>query len=326
MNREFKTPAACQPSRREFLEKAGRTSLGLAVATATLAHAQEGARVTQGPFIDVHTHITQKWGKAPELTAEGLLAWMDSRGILQAVVLPLVSPESWDHPLTTDFVLRVTEPYRDRLIPFCSIDPRVPNLSGYQAKVDLLKRYIDAGAKGFGEHKCGVPIDDSGNMELFKACAELRLPVLFHMDNERNMDTPGLPGLARVLEQNPEGVFIGHANGWWASISGDATQKDMHDYPRRPVMPGGAIDALMDRFPNLYGDLSAGSGANAIQRDIEFGRAFVLRRADRLLFGTDYLSPGQEIPQFDLLRELDLPVDAWEKVACGNARKVLGLA
>ncbi|MCC6490096.1 MAG: amidohydrolase family protein [Candidatus Hydrogenedentes bacterium] len=312
------------PSRREFLDRAGRTSLGLVAASAALA--QEPAAVPQAPFIDVHTHITQKWGKVPELTAEGLLAWMDIRAISQAVVLPLVSPESWDHPLSTDFVLRVTEPHRDRLIPFCSIDPRVPNLSGYQAKVDLLKRYIDAGARGFGEHKCGVPIDDPGNMELFKACAELRLPVLFHMDNERNMDTPGLPGLTRVLQQNPEGVFIGHANGWWASISGDATQKDMHDYPRRPVTSGGAIDVLMDRFPNLYGDLSAGSGANALKRDIAFGREFVLRRADRLLFGTDYLSPGQDIPQFDLLRELDLPADTLEKISRSNACRVLGLA
>ena len=57
----------------------------------------------------------------------------------------------------------------------------------------------------------------------------------------------------------------------------------------------------MDTYPNLYGDLSAGSGAGAIGRDEAFGREFLIRRADRVMFGTDYLSPGQKVPQFELL-------------------------
>ena len=94
----------------------------------------------------------------------------------------------------------------------------------------------------------------------------------------------------------------------------------------RSVAPGGAIDALMDKYPNIYGDLSAGSGANAIMRDLEFGKKFLIRRADRLLFGTDYLAPGQEVPQFDLYRDLELPKDAAEKIYIGNAKSLLGLS
>src|SRR5690606_1846484 len=137
-------------------------------------------------------------------------------------------------------------------------------------KRDLLRRYKDAGARGFGEHKTGVDIDDPRNLDLFHSCAELGLPVLFHLDNQRNMDKPGLPGLENVLKQLPNGVFMGHAQGWWASISGDAEQSDLQGYPNAPVGPGGAIDRLMDTYPNIYGDLSAGSGANAITRDREF--------------------------------------------------------
>ena len=51
------------------------------------------------------------------------------------------------------------------------------------------------------------------------------------------------------------------------------TQADLARYPDGPVAPGGAIDTLMDKYPNLHGDLSAGSGAGAISRDPEFGRA-----------------------------------------------------
>ena len=62
----------------------------------------------------------------------------------------------------------------------------------------------------------------------------------------------------------------------------------------------------MDKYPNLYGDLSAGSGARAISRDMAFGREFLIRRADRLMFGTDFLAPGQEVPQLTLFRQLQL--------------------
>ena len=66
------------------------------------------------------------------------------------------------------------------------------------------------------------------------------------------------------------------------------------------MTPGDAIDTLMNKYPNLYGDLSAGSGANAISRDKKFGRAFLIRCADRLMFGTDFLAPGQPVPQFEI--------------------------
>ena len=58
---------------------------------------------------------------------------------------------------------------------------------------------------------------------------------------------------------------------------------------------------------------------------IWFGREFVIRRADRLLFGTDYPAPGQQVPQFSLYKELDLPKEVQENVFRGNARKLLSL-
>jgi predicted TIM-barrel fold metal-dependent hydrolase len=253
-------------------------------------------------LIDVHTHLGQTWNHTRELTPDALLAWMDEHGIEKAVVLPLVSPESSSYLLTTDFVLAQTKPHRDRLVPFCCVDPRTSYSGKRHGLKDMLKRYVDRGAKGFGEHKPGVPIDDRRSMELYAVCGELKLPVLFHLDDQRNTDEPGLPGLEKVLRQHPDTVFIGHGPGWWASISGDVKQSDLGGYPTGAVAPGGAMDRLMDGYPNLFGELSAGSGAGAVGRDKAFGRDFLVRRADRILFGTDYLSPGQEVPQFELLR------------------------
>ncbi len=276
-------------------------------------------------YFDIHTHLGQRWGQREALSVKALLGWMDENSIEQAAVLPLIAPEAWDHPLTTDYVLEQTRPHRDRLIPFCDIDPRTINLETYQAKRDLLSGYREAGAKGFGEHKVGVKIDDPRNLELFQACAEVGLPVLFHLDSHRNIDEPGLPGLERVLRQVPDVPFIGHGPGWWASIGGGLKAEELSSYPEGKTPPGGALDRLMAGYPNLYGDLSAGSGANAISRDREFGREFLIRRAERLLFGSDYLQPGQEIPQFDLFDSLDLPAEVRAKIFRENAKRLLGL-
>jgi uncharacterized protein len=279
-----------------------------------------------GRYIDVHAHLGTVWNTGKELSAEELLRWMDAADIAQSVVLPLVSPESSSYPISSDFVLAQTAPYRDRLIPFCSVDPRTSYSGGHAGLVSMLKRFVDAGARGFGEHKPGVPIDDKRNMALYAACAELKLPLLFHIDNLRNTDSPGLPGLERVLREHPNVPFIGHGPGWWASIAGGVTAADMAGYPRGEVAPGGAIDRLMDNYANLFGDLSAGSGAGAISRDAKFGREFLMRRQDRLMFGTDFLAPGQDVPQLELFAKIDLPAEAMAKIFRDNARRVLGLS
>lgn len=320
-------------SRRRFCQSAlvlaGATllpELGEISGLPAAARAAEAGHFPIGRYVDMHTHLGQTWNTTEPLSAERLLGWMDANDIAQAVVLPLVSPESSSYLLTSDFVLAETQPYRDRLIPFCCLDPRTSYSGGAKGLVAMLKRWVDLGARGFGEHKAGVRFDDPRNMALYAACGELHLPLLFHIDEQRNMDSPGLPGLEKALKENSATTFIGHGPGWWASISGNLKQSDLASYPKGPVAPGGAIDTLMEKYPNLYGDLSAGSGAGAILRDLKFGREFLLRRADRLMFGTDFLAPAQEVPQLALFRELDLPADVQAKVFRDNARRVLSLS
>jgi predicted TIM-barrel fold metal-dependent hydrolase len=277
-----------------------------------------------GKYIDVHVHIGHEWMKDEHLTVTSLLNWMDANSVEKSVVLPLISPESWFYPVSTDYVLKETAAHRDRLIPFCAIDPRTLNLGGRGGTVSLLKEYIDRGARGFGEHKTGVAIDDPRNMVLYESLSEVGLPCLFHLDNSRNMDKVGLPGLEKVLKTFPNVPMIGHANGWWASIDGDAVLADFQAYPKRKIVRQGAVDRLLAEYPNLYGDLSAGSGANAISRDPEFGREFVIRNANKLMFGTDYLKIGQQVPQFDLYENMDLPAEVRTKVYRGNADRLFG--
>ncbi len=189
----------------------------------------------------------------------------------------------------------------------------------------MVKEYVGQGAKGFGEHKAGLPIDDPKMMALYEACDDLKLPVLFHTDRERGMDSPGLPHLEIVLKSFPNVPFIGHGPGFWASISGNATAADLGGYPKDTVKPGGALDRLFNAYGNLWGDLSAGSGAGALARDRDFGRQFLIRRANRLLFGTDYLRPEQSVPQFELLASFELPLEVRAKIERENAAALLKL-
>lgn len=286
-------------------------------------------------YIDIHTHLGA-FHYGQELTAELLVRFMDLYGVERACVLPLISPESAPitQPVTT--ALAAHKQFPERIIPFCAVDPRAVTEPGKRAGhvvgvaglVDILKRYEDAGCRGLGEHKTGLFFDAPQQMNLYEACDRVGLPILFHLDDIRNPDTPGLPRLERVLKTFPNLPLIGHAAGFWASISGDATWEDFGRYPPvpKPIVAGGALDRLLAKYPNLYGDLSEPGGEKAIARDPNFGRAFILRHADQLLFGTDVLAPDQKIPQFALLDGLELPEDVQYKIYRGNAIRLLKLS
>jgi len=46
-------------------------------------------------------------------------------------------------------------------------------------------------------------------------------------------------------------------------------------------------DRWLSDFPNLYADMSANSGNNALSRDAEFSRDFIVRHRSKLIFGSD---------------------------------------
>ncbi|MFQ5733675.1 MAG: amidohydrolase family protein [Planctomycetaceae bacterium] len=278
-------------------------------------------------YIDVHTHIGTYTNGNKELTVQGLLRWMDQHDVEKAVVLPLVSPESTTYLQLPDVAIKAAKAHPDRLIAFCSIDPRSIIRGGVKGLSDIIKKYVDRGAKGFGEHKVGLNFDHPLMMQVYAACQNVGIPLLFHLDTIRGKDKPGLPRLERALATYPKLNFIGHGPGWWASVSGGLkSKKDLGGYPKTPVKTGGAIDRLMTKYPNIFGDLSAGSGANAISRDVKFGRKFLIRRQDRLMFGTDYLQPGQPVPQFELFDRLKLPAGVQAKIFRKNAERIIKIA
>lgn len=262
-----------------------------------------------------------------------LVRRMRKEGIDKTVILPLPSPESSIEPVTTRDAIEFCKEYGDKLIPFCNPDPRL-NAGSEKSLRFIIEEYKSEGCRGVGEVTANIYFDDPRVLSLFRVCEELELPVLFHIGPNIGgcyglVDEPGLPRLEKCLKMFPNLVFIGHSQPFWAEISGDLKPEERNSYPTGRVAPGGRVVDLFRKYQNLYGDLSAGSGYNAISRDPEFGIQFLEEFQDRLMFGTDLDMPNQDIPQLKYLRNLmeegKISLKTYNKIMYRNATRVLKL-
>jgi len=294
-------------------------------------------------IIDIHAHCSPRPGWLSYdpvkneyirwITVSKLVRRMREEGIDKTVILPLPSPESSIEPVTTREVIEFCKEYGNKLIPFCNPDPRL-NAGSEKSLRFIIEEYESQGCRGVGEITANIYFDDPRTLNLFRVCEEHGLPVLFHIGPYEGgcyglVDEPGLPRLEKCLRMFPNLVFIGHSQPFWAEISGDLKPEDRNSYPTGRIVPGGRIIDLFRRHQNLYGDLSAGSGYNAISRDPEFGVQFLEEFQDRLMFGTDLDAPEQNIPQLKYLRSLmddeKISRKAYDKIMYGNAARILRL-
>jgi len=274
-------------------------------------------------MIDFHVHLgncqRHLYPRTISPSVHQLIERMDREGIELAVLLPLESPEAAVGFFLTEDAVRARDLYPERLIAFMSIDPRQPYCA---EQMDVFVRHH--GCRGFGELLNHLPFDHERNKVVYRKCEEHRLPLVFEINAEYCPDTPDLQGLEGCLQEFPGCLFVGHGPGFWAAISGNNDGRG--GYPPGPIAPGGALDRLLPRYDNLYADISAGSGHNALTRDPAFTVGFVQRHWRKLLFATDYMGHNQPMPQVAWLRSHDLTDEQREAIAAGNARRLLGMA
>ncbi len=224
-------------------------------------------------------------------------------------------------------VLAVSREAPDRFVLGYMPHPKRPDA------IDRLKAAVEIhGVRLAGELKMRMLFDDPDAIRLYHACGEMGLPITIHISYPRDPaegrqgHSPrdywyggSIEALERAIIACPETVFIGHATGFWAHISGDEKFKE-GGYPSGPVLPGGRVPEMLRKYDNLYADLSAGSGFTTVSRDRAFGRNFLIEFQDWLLFGRDHFR--SELMGF--LLELDLPKEVFEKITYRNAQKLLG--
>ena len=288
-------------------------------------------------FIDIHAHtlrtpvpatVGHKWLS----TAEQLIKYYDKNKITKGVLLPIVSPECSYSVQSNEEIIQIAEE-TDRFIPFCNIDPRSVNNSVDAPLGDMLKYYQDLGCKGIGEVVPNLPFLHPMVQNLFKHVEEVGFPLTFHIAPHIGgfyglYDDPGLPQLELCLQRFPKLKFFGHSQAFWAEMAPLETLGDRLAYPGYPVKEEGALPKLMRKYPNLYGDLSAGSGCNALSRDEKYAPKFMDEFQDRLLFGLDICDP--EVPAPPLIKLMmklkkagKISQKVFDKVARNNAKKVL---
>ena len=221
-----------------------------------------------------------------------------------------------EYELPTSDVEEAAQRYPDLFVPFCCIDPRDADFD------DRFDRYVELGFRGFGEMKLRLCIDNWDCKRVYARCAEVGWPILFHVDVCLELGgmwyMADVSRLEAILREFPDTNFVGHGPGWWREVSGDADEAP-DAYPKGPVTPGGRLPRMLREYDNLYADLSAGSGYNALTRDPDFGRDFAIEFCDKLMYGTD----NNDTKHLELLRGWELPPEVFDAIMEENARKLV---
>ena len=270
-------------------------------------------------IVDAHIHVNFMG-----MSAEDIIARMDRDGVDQCWAMSLEDAAFYRsegrHPVPADDVLAAAADHPTRIVPFCAPDPSLPDAP------ERLRRWASRGAAGCAELKVPLRWDAPAVGELLAAADELRMVLVFHMEDFRRRGAAAGPmqghlldfdALERRLVEFPRVRFVGHGQLFWKGIASPLDYSCA--YPAGPVAAEGVVCRLLAEHPNLCADLSGRSGYNALARDPAFGAAFALRFKRKLLYGTD----NADLGLMALLDSFALPADAAGAILGGNACRLL---
>jgi uncharacterized protein len=250
-------------NRREFLATAAVTA-----AVTTLQAQSPSSSEWGGPVLDIHSHLRQE--------PDANMVHMQGCGVTHAVLLTRGD--------VVERVKGIQAKYPNRFVWSASTDITKPDA------VEVLTKAVKDGAQGLGELKFHVAADGPELRRMYALAGELGVPILVHFQEVPHFEgegvwSTGFKRFAAMLKAYPKTKFIGHADAFWANVSADYAEQE--SYPTGPVKRGGVTDKLLGDYANLFGDLSANSGNNALSRDPDFTTDFLARHQNKLVFGSD---------------------------------------
>jgi len=221
-----------------------------------------------GPVLDTHLHLR----KDPD----ACFTHIRGCGVTNAVLLTQAKDED-----------KAKEEMTKRPGAFVRSVATDPAQSGAD---EVIRKAIEEGAVSVGELKHHLALDSTEMRRVYDICAEMRVPVMMHIQNFPHFPgelpyNTGYPKFDTILRAYPKTNFIGHGDLFWAHISADVPTD--RGYPSGPVKPGGLTDRFLSDYPNMHADMSANSGNNALSRDQDFSRGFIVRHRTKLIFGSD---------------------------------------
>ena len=267
------------------------------------------------PIIDIHQH-TNYSGR----TDDELIQHQRDLGISRTVLLPAGSKYGLAAGCGgNDTVLAIARRLPKEYVFFANELPDIP-----EAKT-VLEKYLKLGAIGIGEQKFPVEADSKAIDLVAGIARHYHVPVLLHFQYQTyNL---GYEKFHRVLQRHSKVNFIGHSQTFWGNIDKSLNQADL--YPKTRVTPGGWTDRWLSDYPNLFADMSAGSGLNALMRDEDHAREFLKRHQDKLMYGSDCddrkmgTARCSGVKQIVAIRRLAPSKEVERKILYGNAARVL---
>ncbi|MCL0087322.1 amidohydrolase family protein [Dehalococcoidia bacterium] len=278
-------------------------------------------------IVDFHTHIVppeikerredlvrqdpcfQALYSAPEVnlaTAEDLIASMDRDAINVSVALNI----GWSSPelchRTNDYIMESISRYPDRLIGFCSLQPKS------REAVSEIERCARGGIRGIGElmpHMQGFDLGDKALVSpVVEAVQEHNMIVLTHSSEP-----------------------IGHIYPGKGDVLPETLYRFITNFPDLPIVCahwGGGLPfyALMPEVARALQNVFFDTAASPFLYRYEiFPCVAELIGEDRILFGSDYpLITQSRI--VESLQSLSVPQESKGNILGENARRLLGLS
>lgn len=195
-----------------------------------------------------------------------------------------------------DFLLEFARQNRD-FIPFTSFFP----YCSVKDAAHELERCKKLGSKGIKMHPDfqRYELDDSHVTEIYRVCAELELPVLFHVGDKRS-DLSSPLRARRVAEKLPGLKMIA------AHMCGYSVWDEAEKYLIGTDVYTETSDSLDNMEPERLADMIRRHGV------------------DKVMFGSDYpiISPADEYERF---KSVPLTDEEKRKIFTTNAEKILDL-
>ncbi|MBX7211287.1 MAG: amidohydrolase [Verrucomicrobiaceae bacterium] len=310
------------PTRRQFITAAASAVAGASV------RAQEAAAE---PVFDIHQHTHYHARETDEQLILHQKNMLGAGG--RSILLPSGSPQNMPstHMGRSNGLaaktggnaecMRVAKAYPDLFLFGANEVTDLPNAR------DEIEKYLKLGAVIIAEQKFAVECDSAENQKLYELAAAYRVPILLHFQHKTyNL---GYDRFYKMLEKFPRTNFIGHAQCFWGNI--DKNHDQTQNYPKGSVTPGGITDRYLSDYPNIFADMSAGSGLNALERDEEHTRGFLGRHQDKILYGSDCADllgrgPGcQGAGTIAAIRRLSPDKKVERKILFENSKKLFRL-
>lgn len=215
------------------------------------------------------------------------LAAMDKAEIDKIVILG--SPEATfiykegfkNHHINNKELMKMLEKYPNRFIIFPTIDPRDTN------ELEVFKSYINEGAAGLrlfsGQYAWFYrhigPVNRTELYPVLQYCQDNNIPIMFNMN-------PGNEDLQQqfedILRRYPKAKIV------CPHFCLSSIKSERFEY-------------LMDKYPNLYTDISFGhffeDGLKRISKNVTKFTKLFDKYQDRILFGTDLVVTNRTIPK-----------------------------